>query len=92
MLSVASSAGIDVGKQYLDVGFFPAAKPLRVVNEPTGIAKIVSVLRARGGSEESSWRRSAVMRARSFARSSRLAFRFSSSIRGASRRFVTPKV
>ena len=40
MLSVASSAGIDVGKQYLDVGFFPAAKPLRVVNEPTGIAKI----------------------------------------------------
>ena len=48
MLSVASSAGIDVGKQYLDVGFFPAAKPLRVVNEPTGIAKIVSVLRARG--------------------------------------------
>ncbi len=46
MLSVASSAGIDVGK--LDVGFFPAAKPLRVVNEPTGIAKIVSVLRARG--------------------------------------------
>ena len=47
-LSVASSAGIDVGKQYLNVGFFPAVKPLRVVNEPTGIAKIVSVLRARG--------------------------------------------
>jgi transposase len=48
MLSVASSAGIDVGKQYLDVGFFPAAKPLRAVNEPIGIAKIISVLRARG--------------------------------------------
>jgi transposase len=34
-------------KNYLDVDFFPIAKPFRVVNEPTGIAKIVSVLRAR---------------------------------------------
>jgi hypothetical protein len=40
MLSVASSTGIDIGKQYLDVGFFPAAKPLRAVNEPIGIGKI----------------------------------------------------
>jgi transposase len=47
MLSVTFSVGIDVGKNYLDVGFFPIAKPFRVVNEPTGIAKIVSVLRAR---------------------------------------------
>jgi transposase len=47
MLSVAFSVGIDVGKNYLDVDFFPIAKPFRVVNEPTGIAKIVSVLRAR---------------------------------------------
>jgi len=33
MLSVTFSVGIDVGKNYLDVGFFPIAKPFRVVNE-----------------------------------------------------------
>jgi Transposase IS116/IS110/IS902 family len=80
MLSVASLAGIDVGKQYHDVGFFPAAKPLRVVNEPTGIAKIVSVLRARGVG------RVALEAIGSYTRKVICAlveaFRFSSSIRG----------
>jgi hypothetical protein len=45
-----------------------------------------------GASEESSWRRSALMGERSLVRSWRLAFKFSSSIHAASRHFVMPKV
>jgi hypothetical protein len=29
MLSIAPSAGVDVGQAYLDLGFFPSAKPIR---------------------------------------------------------------
>ncbi|MCJ2043322.1 IS110 family transposase, partial [Methylobacterium sp. J-078] len=36
MLSLVPVAGIDVGKHVLDLGFHPAAKPLRCDNTPTG--------------------------------------------------------
>ncbi len=45
MLSIVPSAGVDVGQQYLDLGFFPFAKPMRVTNTQEGIDKIVSTLR-----------------------------------------------
>jgi transposase len=48
MLSIAPSAGVDVGQQYLDLGFFPAAKPLRVANTEEGVARIVALLREKG--------------------------------------------
>ena len=37
MLSIVPSAGVDVGQQYLDLGFFPFAKPMRVTNTREGI-------------------------------------------------------
>lgn len=43
-------AGIDVGKRFLDLGFEPAARPLRVSNDATGIAALVEALRRRGAS------------------------------------------
>ena len=48
MLSIVPSAGVDVGQQSLDLGFFPAAKPLRVANTQEGIAKIVALLHETG--------------------------------------------
>lgn len=51
MLSIVPSAGVDVGQQYLDLGFFPTAKPLRVANKEEGIAKIVCLLREKGVSK-----------------------------------------
>ncbi len=51
MLSIAPSAGVDVGQAYLDLGFFPPAKPLRVANTQDGIDKIVLALRAKGASK-----------------------------------------
>lgn len=41
-------AGIDVGKHFLDLGFFPAAKPIRQDNTETGIKTLVSTLKQRG--------------------------------------------
>jgi hypothetical protein len=48
MLSIAPSAGVDVSQAYLDLGFFPSAKPMRVANTQKGIDKIVLALRAKG--------------------------------------------
>lgn len=48
MLSIAPSAGIDVGQQYLDLGFFPATKPMRVANTDEGVARIVALLHEKG--------------------------------------------
>lgn len=50
MLAPAPFAGIDVGKRFLDLGFEPAAKPLRVGNDAAGIATLVEALRRRGAS------------------------------------------
>lgn len=48
MLSVTPSAGVDVGQTWLDLGFFPFAKPFRAPNSPEGIEKIIAALRAKG--------------------------------------------
>ena len=48
MLSLVPVAGIDVGKHFLDLGFHPAAKPLRCDNTPAGIERLIAALRPRG--------------------------------------------
>lgn len=48
MLAPTPVAGIDVGKSFLDLGFEPAARALRVGNDPAGIAALVAALRSRG--------------------------------------------
>jgi transposase len=48
MLSIAPSAGVDVGQAYLDLGFFPSAKPLRAPNTPEGIERIIAALHVKG--------------------------------------------
>ena len=48
MLAPNPVAGVDVGKSFLDLGFEPAARPLRVSNDPAGIASLVADLRRRG--------------------------------------------
>jgi transposase len=48
MLALNPVAGVDVGKSFLDLGFEPAARPLRVSNDPAGIASLVADLRRRG--------------------------------------------
>jgi transposase len=48
MLSVSVSACVDVGQTWLDLGFFPSAKPLRAPNTPDGIEKIIAALRSKG--------------------------------------------
>lgn len=48
MLAPNSVAGVDVGKSFLDLGFEPAARALRVKNDPAGIAALVEALRRRG--------------------------------------------
>lgn len=50
MLAPNSVAGVDVGKSFLDLGFEPAARALRVKNDPAGIAALVEALRRRGAS------------------------------------------
>src|SRR6185312_8274361 len=42
------SAGIDVGSTWLDLGFYPFAKPIRARNDATGIETIVAAMQARG--------------------------------------------
>jgi transposase len=48
MLAPNFIAGIDVGKTFLDLGFDPAARPLRVRNDASGSAALIEVLRHRG--------------------------------------------
>ncbi|MCJ2032616.1 IS110 family transposase [Methylobacterium sp. J-068] len=48
MLSLVPVAGIDVGKHVLDLGFHPAARPLRCANTPAGIERLIDALRQRG--------------------------------------------
>ena len=50
MLAPTPVAGIDVGKSFLDLGFEPAARPLRVSNDAAGIAALIEALRRRGAS------------------------------------------
>ena len=51
MLSSVPSAGVDVGQQYLDLGFFPFAKPMRVTNTQEEIDKIISTPRQKGATK-----------------------------------------
>ena len=48
MLAPSPFAGVDVGKSFLDLGFEPAARGLRVANDAAGIAALVEALRRRG--------------------------------------------
>ena len=48
MLAPNPVAGVDVGKSFLDLGFEPAGRALRVRNDPAGIAALVEALRRRG--------------------------------------------
>jgi transposase len=50
MLAATPVAGIDVGKSFLDLGFDPAARALRVGNDARGIAALIAALRRRGAS------------------------------------------
>ncbi len=43
MLSPGLVAGIDAGKHFLDLGFHPAAKPMRCDNNPTGIERLIAI-------------------------------------------------
>ena len=51
MLAPTLVAGIDVGKSFLDLGFDPAAKPLRFRNDGPGIAALIDALRHRGAAK-----------------------------------------
>ena len=51
MLAPSPVAGIDVGKSFLDLGFDPAAKPLRFRNDGPGIAALIDALRHRGAAK-----------------------------------------
>jgi transposase len=48
MLAPTPIAGIDVGKSFLDLGFDPAARPLRFRNDAAGVAALIEALRCRG--------------------------------------------
>jgi transposase len=48
MNDLSSSAGVDVGSLWLDLGFHPFAKPIRAPNTEAGIATILAALRERG--------------------------------------------
>ena len=50
MLAPNPVAGVDVGKSFLDLGFDPTAKALRVGNDARGIAALIAALRRRGAS------------------------------------------
>jgi transposase len=47
MNEASSSAGIDVGSTWLDLGFHPFAKPIRARNSEAGIETIIAALRER---------------------------------------------
>ena len=48
MTLMALSAGVDIGATWLDLGFYPSARPIRARNDEAGIETIVAALRARG--------------------------------------------
>jgi len=48
MPDLVPSAGVDVGSLWLDLGFYPFAKPIRAANDEEGIEAIVAALRLRG--------------------------------------------
>src|SRR5260370_12186228 len=48
MLESSVSTGVDVGSTWLDLGFHPFGKPIRVRNNEVGIAAIVAALGQRG--------------------------------------------
>lgn len=48
MTCTALTAGVDVGKTYLDLGFHPAAKPVRCTDDARGIARLVDLVKKRG--------------------------------------------
>jgi hypothetical protein len=48
MLERFVSAGVDVGSTWLDLGFHPFHKPIRVRNNEAGVATIVAALGERG--------------------------------------------
>jgi transposase len=48
MALMTLSAGVDVGSTWLDLGFYPFAKPIRARNDAMGIETIVAALLARG--------------------------------------------
>ena len=50
MLAPNPVAGVDVGKSFLDLGFNPAARAVRVRNDASGIAALIEALRRRGAS------------------------------------------
>ena len=48
MNCVALTAGVDVGKTFLDLGFHPAGKPVRYKNDERGIAQLIVAVQKRG--------------------------------------------
>lgn len=48
MTTLVCAAGIDVGRDHLDVAIAPAGRARRVANEACGIASLVRQLRAQG--------------------------------------------
>jgi len=48
MTTLVCAAGIDVGRDYLDVAIAPAGRARRVANEASGIASLIRHLRAKG--------------------------------------------
>ena len=48
MTCTALTAGVDVGKTFLDLGFHPTSKPVRHKNDADGIAKLVALVKKRG--------------------------------------------
>ncbi len=47
MTCIVLTAGVDVGKTFLDLGFHPASKPVRFKNDERGIADLVALVRKR---------------------------------------------
>ena len=62
MTTLVCAAGIDVGRDHLDVAIAPAGRARRVTNEAGGIASLVRHLRTRKACAASHSRRSAPMR------------------------------
>lgn len=48
MNCVTLTAGVDVGKTFLDLGFHPAGKPVRYKNDERGIAQLIAAVQKRG--------------------------------------------
>ncbi|KAB7782067.1 Mobile element protein [Methylorubrum populi] len=48
MLSLVPMTDLDVGKHFIDLGYHPAAQPLRCDNAPAGLAGVIAALRRRG--------------------------------------------